>query len=419
MTMSDAYEPLTPDSLPARLGRLAAVTSRLGEDFANWNVKEVGDGNLNLVFIVAGVKGTVIVKQALPYVRLVGDSWPLPLYRAFFEHHALTRQEQRAPGTVPQIYHFDEAQALIIMQFLTPHIILRNKLIRGEKVSGAGEFIGKFCARTAFRGSELSMQSSEKKAEVGVFSGNVEIPAITEALVFTDPYFNAEMNSHNTLLNPVVESIRSNTELKSRVQKMLMKFASNAETMVHGDLHSGSIMATDNELYVIDPEFAQYGPMGFDLGMVTANFLMAYFSQPAHRNDNLDEYQQWILEVIAKTLQTFRDEFARLWQDERTGMLYPAALFEDQGHNSGEACQQLLADIHADAMAFCGIEMHRRCLSLAHNADFENIEDPAARAPLEARNLQMGMQLILESESISDEQALIAMAKDYNQRNIV
>jgi len=124
---------------------------------------------------------------------------------------------------------------------------------------------------------------------------------------------------------------------------MLMKFASNAETMVHGDLHSGSIMATDNELYVIDPEFAQYGPMGFDLGMVTANFLMAYFSQPAHRNDNLDEYQQWILEVIAKTLQTFRDEFARLWQDERTGMLYPAALFEDQGHNSGEACQQLLA----------------------------------------------------------------------------
>jgi 5-methylthioribose kinase len=32
--------------------------------------------------------GSVIVKQALPYVRLVGDSWPLPLKRAFFEYHA-------------------------------------------------------------------------------------------------------------------------------------------------------------------------------------------------------------------------------------------------------------------------------------------------------------------------------------------
>jgi len=419
MTLSDAYEPLTPESLPARLGQLAAITSRLGEDFASWNVKEVGDGNLNLVFIVAGAKGTVIVKQALPYVRLVGDSWPLPLYRAFYEHCALTRQERRAPGTVPQIYHFDKAQALIVMQFLTPHIILRNKLILGEKVSGAGDFIGKFCARTAFRGSELSMQSSDKKADVGVFSGNVEIPAITEALVFTDPYYNAEMNSHTALLDPVVETIRSNTELKGRVQRMLMKFASNTETMVHGDLHSGSIMATDNELYVIDPEFAQYGPMGFDLGMVIANFLMAYFSQPAHRGKDLAEYQEWILQVISQTLQTFRAEFTGLWQSERTGMLYPAALFEAQEQDSSEACQQLLADIHTDAMAFCGIEMHRRGLSLAHNADFENIEDPAIRAPLEARNLQMGMQLILESESISDEQALIAMAKEYNKRDIV
>ncbi len=395
------------------------MTTRLGEDFTAWTVKEVGDGNLNLVFIVAGAKDSVIVKQALPYVRLVGDSWPLPLYRAFYEHCALTRQAQRAPGTVPEIYHFDEAQALIVMQFLSPHIILRNKLIRGEKVTGAGEFIGKFCARTAFRGSELSMQSAAKKADVGVFSGNVDIPAITESLVFTDPYYDAEMNNHNALLDPVVESIRSNIELKRRVQKMLMKFASNTETMVHGDLHSGSIMATDNELYVIDPEFAQYGPMGFDLGMVTANFLMAYFSQPAHRGNELDEYQGWILDVIAKTLHTYRAEFTRLWQEERTGMLYPTALFESQGHDSSKACEQLLADTHTDAMAFCGIEMHRRCLSLAHNADFEDIENPVKRAPLEARNLQMGMQLILDTESVSDEHALIAMAKDYNQRSFV
>jgi len=28
-------------------------------------------------------------------VRLVGESWPLPLKRSFFEYHALTRQEAR------------------------------------------------------------------------------------------------------------------------------------------------------------------------------------------------------------------------------------------------------------------------------------------------------------------------------------
>lgn len=419
MSESAAYEPLTPETLASRLSRLEAVTSRLGPDYKQWTVDEVGDGNLNLVFIVVGPNGAVIVKQALPYVRLVGDSWPLPLYRAYFENYALMRQSQRTHDSVPEVFHFDDDQALIVMEYLKPHVILRNKLIKGERVAGLGKFVGEFCAQTAFRGSELSMKSADKKAEVGVFSGNVEIPAISEALVFTDPYFNAEMNSHNSLLDPVVAELRSNVQLKVRVQTMLMKFASNTETMLHGDLHSGSIMSTDNESKVIDPEFAQYGPMGFDLGMVTANFLMAYFSQPAHRGDDLDDYQQWILSIIGESLQTFRHEFTRLWHSERTGMLYPATLFEDQGHDSSIACEQVLASITTDAMAFCGIEMHRRCLSLAHNADFENIEDPAVRAPLEARNLAMGAQLILEANTISDDSLLTSMANSYNQRNML
>ena len=30
---------------------------------------------------------------------------------------------------------------------------------------------------------------------------------------------------------------------------------------------------------LIDPEFGFYGPIGFDIGMLISNFLMAYFSQ--------------------------------------------------------------------------------------------------------------------------------------------
>ena len=90
------------------IGTLEALRSRLGDDPSAWTVREVGDGNLNLVFIVDGPKGSVVVKQALPYVRLVGESWPLPLKRSFFEYHALKRQDERAPGQVPEIFHFDE-----------------------------------------------------------------------------------------------------------------------------------------------------------------------------------------------------------------------------------------------------------------------------------------------------------------------
>ena len=83
------FEALTVESLPARLGPFEGLRRRIGDDPASWKIREVGDGNLNLVFIVEGPAGGVIVKQALPYVRLVGESWPLPLKRAFFEYHAL------------------------------------------------------------------------------------------------------------------------------------------------------------------------------------------------------------------------------------------------------------------------------------------------------------------------------------------
>lgn len=416
----ESYEALTIETLPGRLARVAPVADRVGGEASHWSVREVGDGNLNLVFIVSGSAGSVVVKQALPYVRLVGESWPLPLYRAFFEHHALVRQANRDPGSVPEVFHFDEAQALIAMEYLSPHVILRYKMVAGERVEGLGAFLGTHCARMAFRGSELHMASAAKKADVALFAGNVEIPAITEALVFTDPYYAAEMNRHTKGLDPVVATLREDVALKTEVQALFVKFATNTETMLHGDLHTGSVMSTSTESRIIDPEFAQYGPMGFDIGMLAANYLMAYFSQPAHRAEGeLHGYQEWLLRVVEDTFAAFDTEFRRLWTRERTGMLYPARLFEDQGQSSEPARDAVLRTIWQDALGFCGTEMHRRILGLAHNADFESIEDPRARAPLEARSLMMGRAAVLGRAGIADAPALTALARRYGAESFL
>jgi 5-methylthioribose kinase len=63
--------------------------------------------------------------------------------------------------------------------------------------------------------------------------------------------------------------------------------------------------------------------------------------------------------------------------------------------------------------------MHRRCLSLAHNADFEDIADPAVRAPLEARNLLMGAELIHEADRLTDARAVCAIARDFNGKDLL
>lgn len=410
------YEALSQETLPVRLGSLDALTSVVGEDPASWSVQEVGDGNLNLVFIVEGTKGSVIVKQALPYVRLVGDSWPLPLKRAFFEYHALKRQQERDPGSVPAILHFDEEQALIVMERLHPHIILRHHMMAGQKVAKLGETMGRFCARTAFRGSDLSMNAGDKKKDVALFSGNIELCDITENLVFTDPYFDAEMNRHTTpQLDSVVAELRADHLLKVEAQHMKRAFTAKQETMCHGDLHAGSIMATPDEARMIDPEFAFYGPFGFDIGMLIGNYLMAYHAASAHLKD-MDVcagYQEWILQQTTDTWTAFCDEFATLWRTERTGILYPHSLYEDQGQPEAAdaALEQLLNEILEDLLGFAGIEMHRRILGLAHVAELDTIADEDERAILEERALRLGRSLVLNRIAIGGVDRVVAMAR--------
>jgi 5-methylthioribose kinase len=418
---SGDYAPLTTDSLANRLGGIARLQQALGSDTTAWRAREVGDGNLNLVFIVESPTGSVIVKQALPYVRLVGDSWPLPLRRAWFEYNALIRQDARDPGAVPQVLHFDEAQAIIAMEFLTPHVILRKWLMAGKRHDTLAGTMGRFCARTLFRGSDLSMDTAKRKADVALFVQNVELNDITETLVFTDPYFEAERNHHTPGLDAQVARLRNDVDLKVEAQHLKMKFANNAETMLHGDLHSGSVMVTADETKIIDPEFALYGPMGLDTGMLLANFWMAYFTMPGHiaDPDERASYQEWILGVIAETWDTFAREFSHLWRTERSGILYEPCLFEDQNQPLGaeQALTHRLDAIWQDTLGFAGIEILRRTLSLAHIEETGAIADEDLRSLCESRGLVLGRQLIVNRARIGDMARINDLARQINSED--
>jgi 5-methylthioribose kinase len=399
MTDIKSFAALSPETLPVRLGALPVLREKLGSDIDSWRVREVGDGNLNLVFIVESERGKAIVKQALPYVRLVGESWPLPLKRSFFEYHALMRQADRDPGKVPEVFHFDAEAAIIVMEFLSPHIILRRALIEGQQLPKIGRDLGLFAARTLFRGSDLAMTARKRKEDLGLFSDNVELCDITENLVFSDPYFEAALNRHTSpQLDAIVAEIRADRDLKVEAQKLKHLFASKAETLLHGDLHTGSVMVTPDETRVIDPEFAFYGPIAFDVGMMIANFWMSYFSQSGHEKDGGREgMRAYLLAVIEEIWTTFRAEFSRLWRSERNGILYPRSLFEDGGDQLGaeQALNHVLHEIWTDMLGFAGVEIHRRILGLAHNADFETIEDVDLRARCEAKAVKLGRHLVV------------------------
>lgn len=385
------YQALAPESLPNRLGDV--LRDRLG-DPGLWQVAEVGDGNLNLVFVVTAPLGQVIVKQAVPYLRLVGDSWPLPLNRSFFEYQALVRHSSRDPGRVPQVFHFDETQAMIVMHYLTPHVILRKSVVRGVQHPHLAGHMGRFLARSIFRGSPLALSGAVLRQEMALFSGNTVLSDITETLVFTDPYFAAPRNRHTPGLEPFIAPLRADRAMRIASQEAKHAFVSKTETLMHGDLHSGSLMVTAEDTQVIDPEFAMYGPMGFDVGMFMANLLLAFHAQSGHEEapGARDAYRAYLLGQMQQVWQVFVAEFRHLWQTERSGLIYEPTLFEAAGDAPGSdaAFANIIIEIWRDALAFCGVEMHRRILGLAHVEDMEAIPDPARRCKAEARALETG-----------------------------
>lgn len=409
------YRPLSPETIGDYLKEIPEVTAILGNDSASWTAEEVGDGNLNLVFIVKAGEKSVIAKQALPYVRLVGESWPLPLSRAYFEYEALAREEAVVPGLTPKIIKYDHEMALIVMEHLTPHIILRKGLIAGTIYPYLAAHMGNFMAQTLFRYSDLALSGEEKKLNVALFSENHVMCGLTEQVIFDDPYFEAELNRHTSpQLDAVAEDIKNDAALKVGIQELKTLFMTKTQTLLHGDLHSGSIMVTEEDTRVIDPEFAFYGPMGFDIGALMANLLLAFFSQSGHetKTGDRDESREFIISTLLASWAVFEAEFSSLWRTERTGSLYPKTLFlEDDTGAEERALNAYLRDVMVDSIGFTGAKMLRRILGIAHVEDLESIEDADVRAECEKKALTLGRILITERENISSFDDVVRMAE--------
>ncbi|MDF0495606.1 S-methyl-5-thioribose kinase [Bradyrhizobium yuanmingense] len=398
------YRILHEADLRDYLAGLPDIAALLGGEPASWAITEVGDGNLNLVFIVKGARGGIAVKQALPYVRLVGESWPLPLSRAHYEYLALSKQAQLAPGLVPAVLHHNETLALTVMELLEPHIIMRKGLVAATRYPRFVDDITTFMARTLFFTSDLALSAAEKKEAIAAFAGNHALCKITEDLIFTDPYRIAEQNRWTApYLDGLAARLREDLELHVAISRLKLKFMAGPEALIHGDLHTGSIMVTDSQTRVIDPEFAFYGPMGFDVGAVLANLLMAYFASAGHERAPGERaaFEAWVLETVEQVWTEFTRKFLDLWRAGGTGDAYPVSLFAgEQGAARLEAERQsYMQRLFADAVGFAAAKIIRRIFGLAHNIDFELIEDPRTRAVSEARAVRLARAMMVETAS--------------------
>src|ERR1700726_4042977 len=209
------YRILDPKSLLALVGNLKVARALLGDRTEDWQIREVGDGNLNLVFIVEGPDGSVCVKQALPYVRAAGPSWPMSPERAFFENSYYLAVAPHVGASIPQIYHYDSELYCTVMERLSPHVILRHGLIAGRRYDNLARDIGEYIARACFFTSDFALPFEPKMDGIALFAANKPLLRISVVLIFAEPYFVAARNRHTSpQLDEIVSSLRRDGPLK-------------------------------------------------------------------------------------------------------------------------------------------------------------------------------------------------------------
>lgn len=402
----NGYRILNVDNVVDYIRQIPQLRDRVGiaGDAAEpLKVAEVGDGNLNLVFIIEGPAGIIVIKQALPYVRCVGESWPLTLERALFEKSALLLEKQYCPKHVPAVLYSDDKLFLFAMEYIPPpHLILRKHFIGGVKLEKFADHLSTFLAHTLFKSSALSLPGNEFRLQVSKWSRNTGLCGLTEQVIFSDPYTISPVNHWTTPhLDDFAVGIRNDEALKAAIFLLKGKFLQNTEALLHADLHTGSIMGTPDSTIVIDPEFAFYGPMGFDTGLLLANLLFAYFSQPGHSNPS--DYPEWILATTRNLFETFFVKFEELWIQESAsgstnGELHRAS-FPSNETDRQVARRRYLANVWRDTLGFAAAEMIRRIVGIAHVADLESIQDAEVRSSCEKRVLLLARQMMLASTS--------------------
>ncbi|CAH8255108.1 unnamed protein product [Arabidopsis lyrata] len=398
----EEFTPLNEKSLVDYIKATPALSSKIGADKSDdLVIKEVGDGNLNFVFIVVGSSGSLVIKQALPYIRCIGESWPMAKERAYFEATTLRKHGNLSPDHVPQVYHFDRTMALIGMRYLEPpHIILRKGLIAGIEYPFLADHMSDYMAKTLFFTSLLYHDTTEHRRAVTEFCGNVELCRLTEQVVFSDPYRVSTFNRWTSpYLDDDAKAVREDSALKLEIAELKSMFCERAQALIHGDLHTGSVMVTQDSTQVIDPEFSFIGPMGFDIGAYLGNLILAFFAQDGHAAQGNDrkEYKQWILRSIEQTWDLFNKRFIALWDQNKDG---PGEAYLADIYNNPGVLQLVqenyMRNLLLDSLGFGAAKMIRRIVGVAHVEDFESIEEDKRRAVCERSALEFAKMLLKE-----------------------
>ena len=349
--------------------------------------EEIGDGNINYIFrVIEDETGkSVVLKQADKFLRSSGR--PLDLDRNRIEAEILKLEGECAPEFVPKVYRYDDVMCVIVMEDISAYKNLRKELMAGKIFPKFADEISSFLVDTLLPTTDLVLGRAEKKDRVRAFV-NKELCDISECLVFTEPYVN---DRDRNIVIPenmkyVKKHLYDDVKLRAEAAKLKNNFMNNAQALIHGDLHSGSIFINEDGMKVIDPEFSFYGPMGYDIGNVIGNL---FFSLSNRRHlmeegEKKEEFIKWLSQTIRDIFDMFVIKFHKKYKEIVKDPMYTNEEFENW----------YLGQVLADSVGSAGLEIIRRVVGDSKVMEVTSIEDIEKRIAVERELIEIGIRFI-------------------------
>jgi len=364
------------------------------DETAQIKAKEIGDGNINYVFKVwdENTRKSVIIKHADVLLRSSGRE--LDVDRNRIEAQVLMKQAKLAPKLVPEVYKYDSVMCVLAMEDISEYSNLRTELLAKKTFPTLANDIASFMVNTLLPTTDLVMDSAKKKDRVKEFI-NKDLCKISEDLVFTEPYI--DYKGRNIILEEnfefVEQELYNDKNLILEVGKLKNNFMNNAQALVHGDLHSGSIFATKSAIKVLDPEFAFYGPMGYDIGNVIGNLFFslanAYVMQDTKE---VEAFIKWLLKTIEEIVDLFKEKFVKLYKEIVTDVMAKETYYMNW----------YLESVLADTAGSAGLEIIRRVVGDSKVIDVTNIKDIDKRIKAERLLILAGKEMIMNRKDIKE-----------------
>lgn len=224
-------------------------------------IHEIGDGNLNFIFRAQTPQKSLIIKHAPPYLRMLGEAFILPQARICAEMHTMTHFASFASKLIPTIYHTDEQAFLFAMEDLRSYETLQQKQLAMPITANIYATLGDF--------SGMVYTHIPPSMPMGYYE-NSTLKTISENYIFRYPY----ILQHKALVVPSFLPQNQHSQLfNANLATLTDLFLHSKETLLHGDLHTGSVMIQEENLKIIDAEFAFFGPISFDIGTLFAHII--------------------------------------------------------------------------------------------------------------------------------------------------